>query len=119
MDKDAKEARNRRIFDMWMACATQDEIAEACDCSETAVRETISAQSADLPKARKAEFERAVDFEPPIYNIWKQQEKTTLPVEIAECNLIMLVDQKASASAAARLRYFYTSKYGPTARHWQ
>ena len=31
MDKDAKEARNRRIFEMWMACATQEEIAEACD----------------------------------------------------------------------------------------
>lgn len=28
IDKDAKEARNKRIFDMWLACYTQDEIAE-------------------------------------------------------------------------------------------
>jgi hypothetical protein len=26
IDKDSKEARNRRIFDMWMACYTQEEI---------------------------------------------------------------------------------------------
>ena len=29
IDKDAKEARNKRIFDMWLACHTQQEIADA------------------------------------------------------------------------------------------
>ena len=35
IDKDSKEVRNRRIFDLWMACWTQDEISAACDCRET------------------------------------------------------------------------------------
>jgi len=29
IDKDAKDARNRRIFNLWMACYTQQEVAEA------------------------------------------------------------------------------------------
>jgi hypothetical protein len=32
IDKDAKEASNRRIFDAWMACRTQDEIAAVETC---------------------------------------------------------------------------------------
>jgi hypothetical protein len=38
IDKDAKEARNKRIFAMWMACATQEEIA----ASENVTKETVS-----------------------------------------------------------------------------
>ena len=37
MDKDAKEARDRRIFEMWMACYTQEEIAEAVGITQQAV----------------------------------------------------------------------------------
>ncbi len=61
IDKDTKEARNRRIFDMWMACWTQEEIADAVEWSQGEVAKKIP---------------NATDFTPPIYNIWKQQEKT-------------------------------------------
>jgi hypothetical protein len=79
MDKDAKEATDRRIFDMWMACATQQEIAEAEDMPRETVRNETGnfGQICNLAKSAKAAAEHAVDFDPPIYNIWKQQEKTS------------------------------------------
>jgi DNA modification methylase len=76
VDKDSKEARNKRIFDMWLACYTGVEIAEANDLSEKEIGKIVSDLSAELPKGQKADSEHATDFTPPIYNIWKQQEKT-------------------------------------------
>jgi DNA-binding XRE family transcriptional regulator len=75
IDKDAKEARNRRIFEMWMACSTQEEIAEACDITKETVSQ-ICQNLADLPKSDKAAADHAIDFDPPIYNVWKQQKQT-------------------------------------------
>jgi len=76
VDKDSKEARNKRIFDMWLACYTGVEIAEANDLSEKEIGKIVSDLSAELPKGQKADSEHATDFTPPIYNIWKQQEKS-------------------------------------------
>lgn len=76
--KDNKEKRDRKIFDMWMACHTQEEIAEACG----AERSTVTKISDDFVKTvfenqnHKAAASHATDFDPPFYNIWKQQEKT-------------------------------------------
>jgi hypothetical protein len=76
IDKDAKEQRDRRIFEMWMASYTQEEIAEAVGEKKQRVSEVICPDLANLPKADKSAAEHATDFEPPIYNIWKQQTKT-------------------------------------------
>lgn len=78
IDKDAKEARNKRIFDLWMQCYTRDEIASICSVSTGEVS-SISSEMADLPKLTKSDqsaAEHATDFELPIYNVWKQKEKT-------------------------------------------
>ena len=78
IDKDAKEARNRRIFEMWMACHTQDQIAEAVGCSRQNV-DRVLPEMASLPKLAKSDAaaaDHATDFEPPIYNVWRQQDKT-------------------------------------------
>ena len=78
VDKDAKEARDRRIFDMWLACYTNVEIGEHVGITEAAVRQIIE-ETADLPKLRsseQAEATHATDFEPPLYNVWKQQSRT-------------------------------------------
>ncbi|MEX0727743.1 MAG: hypothetical protein WD065_15810, partial [Planctomycetaceae bacterium] len=78
MDKDAKEARDKRIFDLWLACWTQQEIADEVGLTN----QQVSQITADLPevgklnKPDKAAAEHATDFETPIYNIWKQQEKS-------------------------------------------
>ena len=78
VDKDAKEARNKRIFDMWLACYTQQEIAEAIGIPRKTVDDTFgeSGEIAKLAKTDQLSAEHATDFAPPIYNIWKQQEKT-------------------------------------------
>jgi len=71
IDKDAKEARNNRIFDLWMACHTQEEIAERENVAKGPVSE-ICSEFADLQKTNKsskATSEHATDFNPPVYNI--------------------------------------------------
>ena len=78
VDKDAKEARDKRIFDLWLACYPTDEIAEVTGASKADVSGVCS-KMAGLPNLNKVDqsaAEHATDFTPPIYNIWKQQEKT-------------------------------------------
>jgi transcriptional regulator with XRE-family HTH domain len=75
VDKDSKEARNKRIFDLWLACHTQEEIAEAVGISKMEVSRTCN-EMAELPESYKPIAAHQVDFDVPLYNVWKQQEKT-------------------------------------------
>jgi hypothetical protein len=53
------------------------EIAKAESLSEGEVSKTIdSFQKEDMPIGKKAAANHAVDFDQPVYNIWKQQNKT-------------------------------------------
>ena len=62
---------------MWLACYEQKEIAEAVDVSAPQVTEITSKFGiGELAKTEVSHAEHATDFTPPIYNIWKQQEKT-------------------------------------------
>jgi hypothetical protein len=80
IDKDTKEARDRRILEMWMACRTQEEIAEAVGCTRDEVRGALkfgeNGGIAEFPKSDQAAADHATDFEVPLYNVWKQQTKT-------------------------------------------
>jgi hypothetical protein len=61
-----------------LACYPTDEIAEATGASKADVSGVCS-KMAGLPNLNKVDqsaAEHATDFTPPIYNIWKQQEKT-------------------------------------------
>jgi hypothetical protein len=76
-DKEDRERRNQRIFDLWMACYTQEEIAEQERLTQQVIQ-TVLQESSDLKifvKSDVALVEHAVDFLP-IYNTWKQQIKT-------------------------------------------
>lgn len=78
IDKDTKDDRKKRIFEMWLACYTVEEIAAATGASKADVSGVCS-ESADLPnlnKLDKANAEHVTDFELPIYNVWKQQSKS-------------------------------------------
>ena len=61
-----------------MACHTQKEIAAVCGCSQ----QTADDQLKVLPKrfletkSVKSAADHATQFDPPIYNIWKQQTKS-------------------------------------------
>ena len=59
----AKEARDKRIFDMWLACHTQEEIAKKEEVHKDTVSE-ICREMADLPKSDKPAAEHLTDFEP-------------------------------------------------------
>ncbi len=65
----------RKIFEMWLACYTQEEIAAACDCDKAQVSR-ICCEMAELPECNKPAASHFVDFEVPLYNVWKQQERT-------------------------------------------
>ena len=41
IDKDLKEERDRKIAEMWLACYTEEEIAEAVGCSVQPVKDVI------------------------------------------------------------------------------
>lgn len=78
IDKDAKDARDKRIFDAWLACNTVEEIADRENIAKGTVSE-ICSKYPDLDKLNKSDraaADHATDFDSPIYNIWKQQEKT-------------------------------------------
>jgi len=77
VDKDSKDARNKRIFELWLACYTQDEIAEAVGCSQSEVAKSIP--NGDIAEWNKSDAPAAshlTDFQVPLYNVWRQQEKT-------------------------------------------
>lgn len=74
----ARGRRNEKICELWLACHTQEEIAEACGCSVGTVNEEIEKffKRVSENQSEKALATHAADFEPPLYNIWKQQDKT-------------------------------------------
>lgn len=81
IDKDSKEARNRRIFELWLAGWTQQEIGEEVGCPRKTVDDVVvtfgeNGNIANLAKTDQSAATHATDFAPPIYNIWKQQAKT-------------------------------------------
>jgi transposase len=78
IDKDTKEARDRRIFQLWLAGWTQAEIAEETGAPRQTVTDVLSkyADFGNLSESGKAAATHATDFQVPIYNVWKQKEKT-------------------------------------------
>ncbi len=75
IDKDSKAKRDRRIVELWMACHSTDEIAKEVDVGKADVSKVCS-ELEELPISNKPAAEHAVDFDPPLYNVWKQQTKS-------------------------------------------
>lgn len=75
IDKQAREERNKEIFDMWMACYNQIEIAKLAGVEQPLVSATIKKRKdADFYNcaANKAKGEYADEsFEAPLYNVWR------------------------------------------------
>jgi transposase len=78
IDKDAKEQRKQRIFDLWLAGHSTDEIAELTGASKADVSGVCSkmAELPNLNKLQQSAADHATDFDIPIYNVWKQQAKS-------------------------------------------
>ena len=71
--KEDKEKKKKKALDMWLACSTQEEIAEAVGIHVDTASEWGKGFSESLA-AKVSEFPPG--FELPIYNVWKQQAKT-------------------------------------------
>jgi predicted transcriptional regulator len=73
-----EEEKNQKIFDMWMASYTQDEIAEAVNMKLMTVNDRIKVltEMEKFPKPYKLSALYQDDFEIPIYNIWTFNKKT-------------------------------------------
>lgn len=76
--KDLKAERNRRIFYKWLACKTEDEIADDEGPTQRAIHEIVENQKKSDMVAKLLVFSEFndPDWSPPLYNIWKQQTKT-------------------------------------------
>lgn len=97
IDKDNKEKRDCAVRAMWFACHTEQVIAEAMGMTQPRVHQILS-ENADFRflinpgdfyeiKSEEARFDaverenrtnadHSADFQVPLYNVWKQQEKT-------------------------------------------
>ena len=75
IDKDSKEARDRKIFDLWLACWGHEEIGSEVGLTSQAVGHVLK-EMAELPKVSKPAAEHTTDFDAPIYNVWKFKEKS-------------------------------------------
>ncbi|MDP1562065.1 MAG: DNA methyltransferase [Pirellulaceae bacterium] len=77
IDKDSKEARKQKIFDLWLASEEGKSISESVGLSQPQVTEITSKFGiGELAKTELANAEHATGFDVPIYNVWKQQEKS-------------------------------------------
>ncbi|GAG80511.1 unnamed protein product, partial [marine sediment metagenome] len=63
--------------DLWMACYTQEEIADREEISQGEVSKSIPNSSiAEWNKSAQPSADHLVDFEIPLYNVWKYKEAT-------------------------------------------
>lgn len=78
IDKDSKEQRKQKIFDFWLAGWTQQEIADAIGVDRKDVERSLGqfGNIAEMSKTQQSAADHAIDFETPIYNVWKQQSKS-------------------------------------------
>ena len=88
---------------MWMACHSQDEIAGAVDLSQLAVSEQCEGFTSSVFKNQtsKSAAEHTTDFKPPLYNVWKWQEKTDAPEHFGNSEPTLLDN----------LLYFFTQPF--------
>lgn len=73
--KEIKERRRKQAFEMWLACYTQEEIADKVGVTQ----QTIANWSDDFTKSSDSEVLvnfRESSFKIPLYNIWKVQNKS-------------------------------------------
>lgn len=85
INEQLEERRRQIIFDMWLACHTQEEIAEAVGLSQPQIKEKAEVISeldrCQEPIKRAASFQptgakKETPFEVPLYNVWTFAKKS-------------------------------------------
>lgn len=71
--KEEKEKKKAKAYDMWLACATQEEIAEAVSVPQQTAADWAKGFTENSAAEESVKWR---DFDPPIYNTWIQQTKS-------------------------------------------
>lgn len=102
IDKQLREQRKAKIFDMYLAGYTTEEIADATGVTKMTISEQTCKIFPELEKSYKnlADFQDT-DFEPPIYNIWNFAKKTN---EVSHFG-------NSEARIVENLLYLYTNPF--------
>lgn len=69
--------RKQKIFDLWLAGWTNKDIADTSGIDEGDLSKLTKTflENGNYAKSQLSDADHATDFETPIYNIWKQQER--------------------------------------------
>ena len=78
VDEQRKERRRKLIFDMWLACAGETEIASATELTQQAVNKELKVlqQLEGLPKVVQLAAHHEDDFKVPLYTVWAWGKKS-------------------------------------------
>jgi hypothetical protein len=68
--KEQRDRTNTRILDMWMACHTNQEIADACGLTEGAIRQRSEEIVEKFRQNQSTKITFSDDFSPPLYNVF-------------------------------------------------
>lgn len=71
--KEEKEKKYQKALALWQACHTQNEITEATQVPQQTIADWIQNFTENLTTKESVNWS---NFTPPIYNIWKQQDKS-------------------------------------------
>lgn len=71
--KEEKERKREKALAMWLACANQEEIAEAIEVNQSSISKI---EDEFMKIFQENKFINSSDFEPPIYNIWTTNKKS-------------------------------------------
>ena len=76
--KESKERARKNVFDLWLACYTQEEIADKLGLQQQTISGWLDGLTdfGQMSESSKVAAEHATDFDRPLYNVWKQQQKT-------------------------------------------
>lgn len=79
IEKQLREERKQKIFDMWMACSTLEEIADVVGVTHPTIKaetDTFVDSGTASTFYKSLDFTRDNDFTPPLYNLWTFAKKT-------------------------------------------
>jgi len=79
IDRKLKEDRDRKIFEMWLACHTLEEIAETVDLTHQSISKHVEDLQVleNLQKVAKLSATYQEDtWKPPLYNVWTYGKKS-------------------------------------------
>jgi len=101
--KETKARRDKRIWAAWLACYTEQEIADKEQIDESTVSVVLKnlEKSDTIQKFKVFANYQDPDWEPPLYNVWKQQKKSNKVSHYGN----------SESSLLDRLLYLYTEPF--------